>query len=239
MPTAKFISTTDFINEPFKIAQDKYSSASLKGFIDLYEYEFLRLVIGDKLYTELIADLTGAVPNSPKFLALLNGDTYTNIEGKFVRYDGLISAMKFYIWAMTIRKSNYVNTIAGTVVNANENSVKANVSSLCAVAYNNSCELGRNANYFIQHFEFYESEASSIALQSGTTYLVSITDTKYLKNGDTVTINNIDYVIANLVDIVSFTVESATDITENNVQVDWTIFGEFDTEPLEYSFLHI
>lgn len=242
MPTAKFITTVDFENEPLQIAKDKHTVGNLQGFINKYEYKYLRLILGDDLYTRFIADLTGSVPNHPKFLALLNGATYVDCNGKTTIYDGLKEALKYFIWVEFIRKSNYKNTISGTTEGQNENSTVVTaprIAALCRAAYNEGVGLARGANYFIQNFEFYDAVASSIVLSSGITYLVSITDTKYLKDGDTVTINNTDYVLSNLVANTSFTIDSASDVSATEIKVDWTIFGEYEVEALEYSFMNI
>lgn len=242
MSAARFITTDDFLNEPLKISQNEHTLASLQGFIDKYEYDYLKKILGNRIYTEFIADLDGNnVPQHPKFTALLNGDTYTDINGDVQIYDGLKEPIRYFIWAKFVSKSNYINTIAGTVSHQNENSnvlTAAEIAKLCRTAWNTGVPIARDANYFITRFESYEATATGIALDNANTYIVTITDTKYLKNGDTVTINGTDYEIANLVENTSFTIESATDITAGATIVDWEIFGTYETKPLEYSFLN-
>lgn len=242
MPTAKFITTADFENEPVQIAKNKYTTANLNGFIDKYEYQYLRKILGDDLLTKFFADLSGSTPQHPKFLALLNGETYLDCDGKYVIYEGLKEALKYFIWVEFVRKSNYKNTISGSVTGQNENSnvlVSDQVSILCRDAWNHGAELAISANRFIQFFEFYHKNATSIVFQAGTTYLVSIPDTKFLKNGDTVTINSVNYTIANLIADTSFEIDSVTNIADTDVRVDWVVFDEFDVQPFEYSFLNL
>lgn len=241
MPTANFITTADFENEPVQIAKNQYTTGNLQGFIDKYEYQYLREILGDDLLTRFFADLSGSTPQHPKFLALLNGDTYLDSDGKHVIYEGLKEALKYFIWVEYVRKSNYKNTISGNVSGQNENSnilTMGQVSMLCRDAWNHGAYLAISAHRFIQYFEFYYATASTIALQSGNTYLVSIADTKFLKNGDTVTINSVDYTIANLVSNTSFEIDSATDISDTDIRVDWTVFDEFEQPAMEVSFLN-
>lgn len=242
MPTAKFITTADFENEPVQIAKNEYTTASLQGYIDEYEHKYLREMLGDDLLVRFFADLSGSTPQHPKFLALLNGTNYRDADGKWVIYEGLKKALQFFIWVEYVRKSNYKNTISGTTEGQNENSnvlTRGHISRLCADAWNHGVVYAISAHRFIQYFEFYDATATSIALDSGITYTVLIPDTLFLKNGDTVKINGIDYVIANLVANTSFEIDSSTNITGTNVQVDWTVFDEFDVKPMEVSFMNM
>jgi hypothetical protein len=68
---------------------------------------------------------------------------------------------------------------------------------------------------------------------------VTLPSTLFLKDGDTVTIENVDYTIANLIDDTSFEIDSATDISDTNVRVDWIVFDEFEVEPMNVSFGNI
>ncbi len=243
-PVAKFIVTGDFSHEPVQIATDSFSLISLQRYVNNNEYKYLRRMIGDDLYTQLIADLSPTpptVPLHPKFLALLNGATYTNAAGKVIIYEGFKDALKHFIWLEYVRRSDYKNTISGTTKGQNENSantVASEISALCRKAYGDGVNFARGVYYFIMNFEDYTAEASAIILTSGTTYTVSIPDTKYLKNGDTVTIRSTNFVIGNLIDNISFTVDSGTDISGTEVKVDWDIFGTFSEPIMEVSFLN-
>jgi hypothetical protein len=159
-----------------------------------------------------------------------------------VIYEGLKKALKYFIWVEYVRKSNYKNTISGTVEGQNENSnvlITGKISMLCRDAWNHGVMAALGVHRFIQYFEFYDATATSIALASGITYTVLIPDTLFLKNGDTVTINGTDYVIAGLVANTSFTIDSSTNIATTNVRVDWTVFDEFEVEPMEVSFMNM
>ena len=243
MPTAKFITTTDFENEPVQIAKNQYTTANLQGFINRYEYEYLRKILGDDLLTRFFADLdVNNVPQSPKYVALLDGTTYLDSNDKYVIYEGLKGALKFFIWTEYVRKSNYKNTIAGMVANTNENSnvaIMGQISVICRDAFNHGVVDAVSANRFIQYFERYDTTASSIVFQSGVTYLVTLPSTLFLKDGDTVTIENVDYIIFHLIDDTSFEIDSATDISDTNVRVDWIVFDEFEVEPMNVSFGNI
>ena len=242
VPVARFVTVSDFSLEPLQIATDKHTKGNLQGFINEYEYLYLRRILGDDLYFRFNADLSGSTPQHPKFVALLNGDSYRDCEDKIVIYDGLKDALRHFIWVEFVRTGNYKNTISGNVNAQNENSnvsLASEVSALCRKVWNKAAPMARAANYFINNFEDYEATASSIVLSSGTTYLVSISDTKYLKDGDTVTISGTDYVIGNLITNTSFTVESLTDISDTDATVEWDIFGQYDVEPIDYSFMNV
>lgn len=242
---AYFIQPSDFDAGVFRLAQDQYTEDDLQTYIDKYEKHYLRRILGDQLYTNLIADLNTTpfpnVPLSAKYLALVNGSTYTNDAGKFVIYEGLIEAVKYFIWVEFVRRSNYINTIAGTVQNLSENSTSLTrglIAQLCRDAWNTGTPLARGTNYFIFNFDNYKVTSTSIVLSSGTTYLVSLTDTLYLVNSDTVTINGADYTVANLIANTSFEITSASNIANTGVTVEWDVFGTYEETPIDYSYLN-
>lgn len=222
---------SDFETGQLRLGQDKYTSDKIQEYINEFEPLYMRRILG----SYLAADFAIA---KAKYAAIANGATYVNSEGDTVTFDGLKKALRYLIWVEYVRDGNTFNNSAGTSDSQTENSTVLNTGELRRVLrnrYNTGAEAAQGVHAFISEFPDNEQTATSIALQTGTTYIVTIADTSYLSNGDTVTINDVDYVIGNVITNTSFTVNSASDISGTNVTVTWEIFGDFDQEALEFS----
>ena len=225
------ITLADFEEGQTKLGQDKYTTDKIQEYIDDFEPVYTRRIIGDRLTAAF--DITKA-----KFAAIANGVTYINSEGETVTIEGLKKALRYLIWVEYVRDSNTYNNSAGTSESQTENSTVLSPGALRRLLrnrYNTGAKAAQDVHAFISEFRDNQCFASSIALDSGTTYLVLVSDTRYLTNGDTVTINDVDYVISNLVSNTSFEIESPTDISGVDVLVYWDVFGTFEQDILEDS----
>ena len=230
------IQLTDFEKGILAIGQNKHNTPDLQDYIDRFEAIYFKKIVSDRIYIEYLA-----ATSHPKNIALLTGYQYTDAQGVTHDFKGIKEALKFFIWVMFIRDNNEYHTGAGTAETQNENSQilqPGRLGILLRNRYNSGVDLARPVNEFIKEFKDYKTTASSITLVSGNEYLVEIEDTKFLANGDTVKINNTDHVISDLINNISFKIESSSDITGNSKEISWVIFGDFDLEKLEYNFFN-
>ncbi len=116
------IKTTDFVGE-INLSQNQYNVTDIQESIDRVTEDVLEALMGDKLYNEFIADLVNDVPQTAKYVNLLDGETYTDNCGYVKNYKGLKRMLRYFIYSDFIY--NYqVSTIAGTVRNDDENSTQ-------------------------------------------------------------------------------------------------------------------
>jgi hypothetical protein len=95
------------------------------------EEDYLRDLLDDKLYNELIADLDGNNdPQTQKFIDLMDGKTYNRESGKEIKFDGLKKMLRYFIYYEWIVYTWSNNTGTGQVLNVNENSEKVNRAEL-------------------------------------------------------------------------------------------------------------
>ena len=97
-----FITITDFVGE-FNISQNKYATTDYNAIITATEEAVLKDLLGEDLYLKLIADLNGSyVPQTAKYLELVNGKTYSVINGDGVtvnvNYQGIKKMLKYFTW---------------------------------------------------------------------------------------------------------------------------------------------
>ena len=97
----------------------------------VHQKDILRDLLDDKLYNALIADLDGSGnPQTPPYIALVNGETYTKPSGKTVIYEGLIRMLNYFVYSFYLDKTWSSNVSTGQITNLNENSIKVNRAEL-------------------------------------------------------------------------------------------------------------
>ena len=118
------IQISDFKGE-VAITKTSYNSDDVQTYIDNTSKEVLRKLMGDKLYSEYLADLDGnGDPQTQKFIDLVDGKTYENSCGRTVIYEGLKKFLLYFIWHDYQLGIIYKNAGAGTHRQDNENSNK-------------------------------------------------------------------------------------------------------------------
>jgi len=129
-----FILTTDFIGE-INISQNQYTTSDLQSIIESTERLVLSDLLGEDLYAKLIADLdVNYVPQTVKYLTLVNGGSYTATNGEgttvTVTYRGIKQMLKYFTYYYYVKNQMNQNTIAGTVINSQENAIQLNKAAL-------------------------------------------------------------------------------------------------------------
>jgi len=120
-----YVNNTDFQGQDV-VAKDKYSISDLDIYIDKYEVEFLRELLGAELYTDFAVDfaITGVMPTAPKFQEIwfpFAKDDSCNL----ITSDGILKMLTLLIYFEYIRDSKVKNNIGGVNINKQVNSEQA------------------------------------------------------------------------------------------------------------------
>lgn len=237
---ASIVSISDFQGE-INITQSKFQTTDIQDFIDRYEEKVLKDLLGDDLYLKFKNDGYES-PSRQRYIDLLNGVVWadSNNSDYNVDYKGLKPMLRYMIYYYYLINQPYQNTMVGTVkgVSRNaENPARDIINSLAFDRYNRGVEYYEAAIKFIEHENCQEIDITSIVDQTGNIYLVSLASTKYIANGDTVKINNTDYVVSNLIADTSFEIsETSGTVFPSGLKVIFEIFETFQKKEKRKSF---
>lgn len=196
-----------------------------------------RELLGDKLFGLFSNDLDGGsgVPTEQKWLDLLNGVTWTDTMNNDDSDDdvdhitlGLKAAWDYFVYREWLNQNQFSNTFVGKSVNATENSTRLDRQQMNIEAenrYNQGVEIYRTIMEFVNYYKDYKVDYSSITELAGV-YTVNLIDTTYLKVGNKVTIDGIDYIAASVSEGAFFTFNAATGLTFTNDFVEWFPFED-------------
>lgn len=124
----------------------------LNTYIDKYEVEYLKAVLGYKLYKAFTEGLL-IDPIDPKWLALRDGGEYTDRNGYTAKWEGLTavdtSPITAYVYFHFVNSEVSFLSGSGPVVAKTENSTRAMPSPFQAEAWNAMVEQNRVLGEFI------------------------------------------------------------------------------------------
>lgn len=198
-------------------------------------------LLGDKLFGLFSNDLDagGGTPTEQKWLDLLNGITWTDTMGNNDSDDdvdhitlGLKAAWDYFMYREWLNQVQFSNTFVGKSINSTENSTRLDRQQMNIEAenrYNQGVDIYRTIIEFVNYYKDFKVDYTSITEITGV-YTVNISDTTYLKVGDKVTIDGIDYITASLSEGVSFTFNADTGLTFTNDFVEWFPFEDAATK---------
>ena len=121
--------------------------------------------------------------------------------------------MRLFIYAEYLPEQVYQNTIIGEVEGSSRNAFNTSITKVNETAEDRqriAVDLYDAAQRFICDYNDKEYIPSSIVDQTGNVYLVSVSTTKYIQDGDTVAINGTDYVVSNLIADTSFEISETS-----------------------------
>ena len=207
--------TSDFTGE-VNISKNKFTVADLQAYIDRVEEDVLKKMLGDTLYLTFKADSFGNDAGSrDRFKELLNGLEYTDPSDSTytIDYIGLKRMLRLFVYAEYLPEQAYQNTIIGEVEGSSRNAFNTSITKVNETAEDRqrlAVDLYDAAQRFISDYNDKEYIPSSIVDQTGDVYLVSVSDTKYIQDGDSIDINGTDYVVSNLVTDTSFEISETS-----------------------------
>ena len=207
--------TSDFTGE-VNISKNKFTVADLQAYIDRVEEDVLKKMLGDTLYLTFKADSFGNDAGSrDRFKELLNGLEYTDPSDSTytIDYVGLKRMLRLFVYAEYLPEQVYQNTIIGEVEGSSRNAFNTSITKVNETAEDRqriAVDLYDAAQRFISDYNDKEYVPSSIVDQTGNVYLVSVSDTKYIQDGDSIDIDGTDYVVSNLVTDTSFEISETS-----------------------------
>lgn len=210
------LSSSDFRGS-LGISQDNF------GGLDYYITEFysnvnsagnyIREFVGEEALQEV------SVSIAEKWVDLMEGVTYLNSEGKKVRFSGVKEMCKNAIFFEYVR-DDYTPAITGFVQNMNENGVRLEsqkVYQKSARKYNQSIKINNEQLLcFLENYKNHKGTITGTIDNGGLSWTIQTDSTLYLSDGDTVTINQIDYTVSNVIDNVSFDIVSTENVFTNS-----------------------
>lgn len=190
------IVAADFIGL-IKLTADTYTQPQLQAVIDEVYPEFVREILSDAAYIEI----RDAVTLPDKWADVMNGNTWLDSDGKQKINTGLSNMVRYWIFLIWQQDHNLVNTSVGNVQNLNENATGAtrgDVSALAARRYNKAIGWLHDELYPFLCEYAKVTEAVTNAVDLGGSYQLTVDATTYLEEGETVTVDNIEYTAANV-----------------------------------------
>lgn len=197
------------------------------------ETKAFRDLLGDVLFEDL-----GANPTKDKFVDLLDGVTWVDSDENLTQklLTGMGKTLTYFVYYDWQNKLPAVNTFVGKVNSNNENSVpldRQQNNIEIQDRYNTGIDFYREARTFVKRFEQFDSTYTTITESPAGTYTVLLSDTLYLEDGDTATIDSQEFTVTALVEDTSFVFIATTGLTfEDNGELFWTPFGEATNKEL-------
>lgn len=226
----------------FSVGVNNNENNNLLETINFVERDVLTSLLGARLYNELQTDLAinnDGTATAQKWIDFINGVSYVDPSANDydINYQGILRMLKGFVFWQYISEHQYKRTSVGVrVVNA-ENSSETDTrksNALLSRKYNQSVDLYHCSQHFVDDYENYKAKAASIVESPATTYTVTISDTTYLSNGDTVTIEGNDYTVANIANNTSFEFTATTGLTFTDLTVNWQPFKDFKPAKKHY-----
>jgi hypothetical protein len=193
-------------------------------------------ILGDKLYNSFSTDFDAGsgTPTEQKWIDFLNGVTWDEVVNEddltqniTHNSEGIKKAWDYFVYYEWLQTVSYTSTFTGKKTNNSINGVpltRVDLNIESQNRYNKGAKLYKTVLDFLCYYEDYKVDYTSIVESPSGTYTVSLTDTKYLKNGDKITVDAVDYTCAGLITDTSFTFTATTGLTFSNDFVKWFPF---------------
>lgn len=180
--------------------KEDFNSISL-----MIQNEVSRQILGDELFNAFTTDFDSGsgTPTEQKWLDFLNGVTWVDVDendsDNNVTHNltGIKEAWKYFIYYEYLNQLPFVSSFVGKSVHNTTNSTPLNRQSLNIETqnrYNRGVELYKELIAFLTYYKEYQVTYDFIS-EAGGTYTVQLTDTTYIKVGDKLTIDGIDYTV--------------------------------------------
>jgi len=201
------LTPSDFTG-PLRISQNQFADDRLALYITEWESYYLRCLLNDEAYNEILAQS----PLEEKYTDLINGATWTDSDGDIRVSTGLINVLKHFVYYRYMA-DNWLNTPVGITQNKNENSTRATDGMNAAIIknkHNRGVDIWLNEVLpFISEYQDLRQDITGFTDDGGGLYTILTASTKYLADGDIVSISNDDYTVANLVTDTSFEITAS------------------------------
>jgi len=234
------IITIDDFKGVLSLSANTFKVIEIDSYINTYLNEYTRRLLSTEVYEIL------GTSNDVKWTLLIDGGTYfyLDCEGKKRKSSiaGFTNFLKFIIYFHIVR-DDFTMTDVGAVNNKNENSERVRQYPIAQDRYNKSIGYWKEILTMIERTTNYIQPITSIVdnLDNTSTVTVTTLQETLVANGDTILINDVEYVVSgkNFDGIDTETIL----INSGGVTGDEYIFSPYELvkteagEELEYSFL--
>lgn len=212
---ADLLLTSDFTGF-YRLTKNQFSTEEFKEFIAQCQEERLIDLLGDDLFLLFEAGIADIGSARERVTTLINGINY-DFQELTVKYDGVEEMLKGFTFAKYVNEQPWENTIIGFEKGLANNAVIASEGVKAALAlkrYNRAVDFYRKAQDYIERENQQPSLAvTSIVDQTGNIFLVTLSDTSDLINGDTVEIDKTVYFVENIIVDTSFEISETSGTT--------------------------
>jgi len=215
-----------------KISGNQFRDDKLTEYITLFLEEYLRRIVGDSAFLEI------ELSPRQKWIDLLAGVDYTNVDGDNKRNTGITDQLTKFIYFEFIR-DDFSGSQVGKVKAENENSVKLTGDEVGAVVrarYNSGIRaLHESVFDFLENYEVINEPITGFVDNADNTYTINVAKTLYLIDADTVTIGGVDFVISGLVADTSFVINAGAVGLSFSGNVVYSPYEIVEFDPLVFS----
>lgn len=147
------LSVNDFIGEiRLDLSNDNNVRTNFEAIANQVMNDVLRDLLNDALYNDFVADLVNNIPQTQKYIDLLNGKTYTRVSGEEKIYEGLKRMLRYFVYEAYLDSQHTSNSSLGQVSANTENSKvisRGQLRKVRSVIQNKAVDLYGKATQFI------------------------------------------------------------------------------------------
>lgn len=224
------VTIIDFVGF-WKINTNTYQSEYLQNYLDQFQDQFIRYIIGADAWVEVN---TAGITSKQKWEDLFNGvASYLNTDcDKKLYQSGITETLYGLLYFVYVRDRMFDPTNSGNVEPLQEVSNRTNNvhnGIIAATRWNNAvAKLKYEILLFIDNYEEVSSQITSSVDNGGGAYTINIDSTFYLSNDEIVNINGIEYTTSDIVADTSFDISDAViglDFTDD--KAIWNPYKDF------------
>lgn len=240
------ISENQFVGR-LKISQNDKQTADLSDVIDYVQKDVLTGLLGAAEYNRLIADLVNNVPQGNKWKALVNGETYTDLDGVQQNYNGVLELLKKFAYYDYYNDRVYQNTSSGKRALNAENSVvtsRQQQNAEIEPKYNEAVDDYKASYKWMCAIDEQAVLCDGETDNGGGQYeFNTTTEALYLDVADTIQINGYTFLVDQVdpSSIVATEINNTTGLTfgdgSGNFTVEYNVFPDLDHKDKRYSIM--
>lgn len=203
--------TADYTSGTIKISTTRFDATELEAYITEWEAPTIKDLLNDEMYIDIRDDS----PLHSKYTALINGVDWTDDDGDVHVLRGLKEVLKRFVY-WHFNSDDFIETVIGKARNLNENADNLSMGTNNQVInrrYNQGVDRYNECMDFVSFYQDLTGTITSDVEAPAGTYTIQTPLTLYLEDGDTVTINGVDYVVGSLVADTSFVITGAAGLT--------------------------
>lgn len=224
------VTANDFIGR-WKIVADTYQIEYLQNYLNQWQPQLIHWIVSVDAFNEIEDN---GIASKAKWVDLFNGSRgyYNSDCDKKMYHLGVTDALKGLLYFVYVKDRVFDPTNSGNVQPLQEVSKRTNNvhnGVIAATRWNQSvAKLRGEILPFIENYEEITGVISSSIDLGGGSYTLNLSSTLYLSDGETVTINGIEYTVSNLIENASFDISGETigkDFTGDSVL--WRPYDDF------------